>query len=855
MTSQIGKKLFCHFGALLSLVIVCIALYVMYNTLRTISLSDVITSLRALSATSLMLGFVITALSYLTVTGYDVIALVHIKRKLPYSRAALSAFLASTFGNNIGFAILTGTSIRYRIYSPLGLSSLDIAGISSMCALTTMLGMSFVFSIAIQFGGDDLSSTGTLIPVDYLKIASTLILSLIGVYLAYSLYRPITFRSQNWTFRMPGTGTVLTQIFLATTNLSLVASLIFVLLPDDTDVSYLGFLGVFAMALIAGSASNVPGGIGVFESVILLGLPEVPPAALLGSILLFRCIYYLTPLAIAAILLVYHEAERQKKQIGEIQESALDVLDEIGPQIMSLIILVAGVILLFSGSIPAGFDRSETLIWVPLLLVEISHFIGAAAGIGLLIAARGISRRLSSAFGLCVKLLLLGMLTTMVKGFGFRESIALGTILGLLWYTRSEFHRNGSLFDEGFPVEWVSLLSIILSITIWLGLFSFKGITYTGDLWWTFSFENDYGRFLRSLLGVIAICGVVTYINLLRPDPLPGLPETIILDRIRQILAEQSSLTSNLVLLGDKRILFSERGNAFIMYQIQGKSWVALGDPIGPDEEFSDLIWSFRGLCDRYGAWPVFYMVNEDHLSEYDELDLSIERIGDEAVMPLENFELKGAMRTELIEVHRRVHKQGVRAEVLQGEELHARLPDLKTISDQWLQQENQIELGFSRGFFDPYYIINFPCLIASIDNRPVAFAVIWTTPDSQELGLDLVRFNEQAPVAVTDYLIIESMLWGKSRGYTRFNLGIAPIPGLKDHPLSPLWHRIGVLMYRSSGNSSVDDLRGKEEKFNPQWRPKYIVSPGGVKTPRILQDIGRLISQRNAQSRDNADS
>lgn len=845
MSNQLGKKLVAYIGTFLSVIIVCVALWVMYDTLHSIRLKDVIASLHQLSLSSILLGFLFTSLSYFTVTGYDVVALNHIRRRVPYPRIALSAFLASTFGNNIGFAILTGTSIRYRIYSHAGLSALDVAGVSTMCALTTILGMSFVFSMSTLLLSDEIPRTGIPIPLSMMQAVGGVVLAVITIYLLVSAYRPLTLKTSTWSLKLPSAITTLIQIMLATTNLSLIATLIYVLLPAATDVHYIAFMSVFALALIAGSASNVPGGIGVFESVILLGLPEIPPAALLGSILLFRCIYYLSPLAIAAILMLYHETGRQRARLEEIHDSVLDVLDEIGPHVMSMIIVLAGVILLFSGSIPIGFDRSLSPIWVPLFLVEVSHLTGAAAGIGLLLVARGISRRLTSSFNIALNLLLLGMLTSLLKGFGYREAIVLGAILGLLWSTRPEFYRDGSLYEEGFPAEWVSLLSIILAVTIWLGLFSFKDEIYSVSLWLQFSYENDYARFLRSLLVVFGISGIVAYYNLLRPDPVPGLPENVILDKIRKILESMSNTRANLVLLGDKRILFNHAENAFIMYQIQSKSWIVLGDPVGPKEAHRELIGSFCGLCGRYGAWPVFYMVDESELSYFKEFDLSIERLGDEAVMPLENFSLDGTLRQELRNLHTRVKTLGAHFEMLEGAELDKIIPELKNISDNWLKVRKVQEMGFSRGFFDRYYIRNFPCAVIRINNRIVAFAVIWTTPNREEMGLDLTRYHQDAPKLVIDYLVLEAMLWGRKMDYRWFNLGIAPLPGIKNHPLSPLWHRIGNLMYRPiDDNLTIDEIRCEEEKYNPVWRPKYIIVPSGIRTPRIIRDVSRLISQ-----------
>lgn len=853
MSDQIRKKLIAYVGALISVVIVCIALTVMYKTLHTFSLQDVLNSLESLTAASILLGFIITGLSYWAITGYDVIALKHLNQNVPYPRAALSAFLASTFGNNIGFAILTGTSIRYRIYAPVGLTAMDIAGVSTMCALTTMLGMAFVFSTTMLWQSADGVASEFRFGLGVMQFMATAILIAMGSYLIYSKYKPVTLRTANFSLKLPNATTTLTQIVLATTNLMLVGSLIYVLLPRGIETSYIAFLGVFALALIAGSASNVPGGIGVFESVILVGLPEIPPAALLGSIILFRCIYYLTPLAVAAILLVYHEASKQQGRLEELQDSGLDVLDEVGPQIMAMLIILAGMVLLFSGSIPIGFDRDQSSIYVPLLIVEISHLLGAAAGIGLIIVARGINRRLTSAFSMAVKLLALGVVTTLLKGFGIKEALVFTAILGLLWYTRSEFRRSASLFDEGFTVEWVSLISVLLAITIWLGLFSFKDVPYTASLWWNFSFDSDYSRFLRSILVVLGISGTIAYQYLSRPDPVPGLPESEILERVRSILKSATSTQANLVLLGDKRILFSDSGRAFLMYQIQGKSWVALGDPVGPDEneEHFDLIWSFRALCDRYGAWPVFYMVDERKLPLYEKLDLSIEQLADVALMPLENFSLSGVMQQELIEVHQRVKNKGVQYEVLSGQDTLAVMPQLKAISDDWLSASNTNEMGFSRGFFDSYYVRNFSCAIVRMDTKILAFAVIWTTADDNEIGLDLMRYHSDAPKNIMDYLIIETMFWAKNQGFRWFDLGIAPLSGMKRHPLAPLWHRITVLMHGHRNDNRASKESGASiDGYKPVWRAKYLVSPGGVRTLKILADIKRLVSQKNVHSR-----
>ena len=853
MTGQFSKKLLVHISAFISVVIACLALWVMYETMHEININDIKQHLHDLSLTSIFIAFALTAASYLIVTGYDVVALNHVRRPVPYSRAALSAFLASTFGNNLGFAVLTGTSIRYRIYSQVGLSALDIAGVSSMCALTTMLGMSGIFGIAMFFQTGNVSMTGIPIPPEFMRFAGGLVLAGLLGYLVYASYKPVIIRTKSWSLRMPSAKTALVQMILATTNLTLVASLIFSLLPPGIETSYIAFLSVFSLALIAGSASNVPGGVGVFESVILVGLPEIPTAALLGSIVVFRCVYYLTPLFVASVMLAIHEGARQRKKIDKLHDDTLDLFDQVGPQLISMVVLFAGILLLFSGSIPVGFDRYDVSVFIPLSIVEISHLLGAAAGVGLLINARGISRRLCASYNVVMVLLFIGIITSLLKGFGNKEAIGLAFLVVVLWRTRSEFYRRTTLFDEGYPVEWVSLLSIVLAITIWLGLFSFKDVPYTTELWWTFDFSSDFSRFLRSGIVVFLISGVVTFINLLRPDPLPSLPEAKILESVRRILKKEMDPRANLVLLGDKRLRFSKSQKTFIMYQVQRKSWIVLGDPVGPVEEHAELIGNFCRLCERYGAWPVFYLVDRGNVDRYVQLGLSVDSIGDDAMMPLAGFSLEGALKTELREVYHRVKRKGLDLEIVDADKVADLIPQLREVSDDWLKWTNSSETGFSKSFFDPYYLVNFPCAVVRDNDKIVAFALVWSSPNKDEMMLDLIRYRHDAPPNVVDFMIIDLIQKARDQGYRWFNLGTAPISGLKNHPLKPIWYRVGVLMYRPSGiDDDVANIRGYDERFNPIWRPKYIVTPGSHKLPRIFDDIAKLISSpKNRTVRD----
>lgn len=323
---------------------------------------------------------------------------------------------------------------------------------------------------------------------------------------------------------------------------------------------------------------------------MLLGLPEVAPAALLGAMLLFRCIYYLVPLGLAAVMLAVHEAILQRARIERARDTAGDWLAELGPQVMALIVIFTGIVLLFSGAVPAPSDRLAWLQgFLPLPVVELSHLLAGAAGPGL-------SLRLNPAYRLAVVLLGIGVLALLSRGLIYEGAIALGVILIVLLYTRPEFQRQGLLFDQGYPAEWVSTLTAILAVMVWLGLFSHKGLEYSHELWWRFEFDAEFSRFLRTTISVLALTGTVTLVNLLRPDPIPDRPQITALGQVRRIIKKDPNTRASLALLGDKRFLFSDSGEAFIMYRVRGKSWVALGDPVGPRAEHGKLVWTFREL-------------------------------------------------------------------------------------------------------------------------------------------------------------------------------------------------------------------------------------------------------------------
>jgi phosphatidylglycerol lysyltransferase len=350
---------------------------------------------------------------------------------------------------------------------------------------------------------------------------------------------------------------------------------------------------------------------------------------------------------------------------------------------------------------------------------------------------------------------------------------------------------------------------------------------------------------LRASLAVVLLAAAFLSMNLLRPaQPEPERAGAEDLERARQILSGSSQALANAALIGDKRLLFSQDQRAFVMYQISGRSWVTLGDPVGDAARHEELLWQLRGLADRHAGWSVFYQVSAEKLPLYVDLGLAILKLGEEARIPLPDFSLEGSRRAELRTQRRRAERDGATFEVISPGQLAPLLPALQAISDSWLQEKAAAEKGFSVGAFSPEYVSQFPVAIVRCEGNPVAFASLWAAASGEEIAVDLMRFGPDAPRGAMDYLFVELLLWARAQGYQWLNLGMAPLAGLEKHPLAPAWHRVGNFIFRHGEHFfNFDGLRRYKSKFDPVWVSKYLASPGGLALPRVLLDVSVLIS------------
>ena len=269
-----------------------------------------------------------------------------------------------------------------------------------------------------------------------------------------------------------------------------------------------------------------------------------------------------------------------------------------------------------------------------------------------------------------------------------------------------------------------------------------------------------------------------------------------------------------------------------------------MGDPVGTEAEYSELVWTYRELCDQHRGWCVFYEVSKEHLPLYLDLGLAPLKIGEEARVPMGGFSLEGREWRSLRHLAHRMEREAVTFEIVPPDQVPAWLPEFRRISAAWLGTRNTREKGFSLGRFDEAYLCHFPAAVVRQAGKPVAFVNLWLNAGLEEFSADLMRYVPEAPAGTMDYLFLQLMVWGSARQYRWFNLGMAPLAGLENRPLAPAWQRVGALVYRHGEQFyNFEGLREYKQKFNPVWEPKYLVYPGRLNLPQVLVSITSLIS------------
>lgn len=263
--------------------------------------------LRTLPPEQIAAASVLALIGYFVTTGYDAIAFRHIEHGLPYARIALAAFAAYAINNNIGMSGVVGSSLRYRYYRRWGLSKSQIVTVFVFCTVTFYLGFLILGGLVFLLW-PPVTAKSFHLSDDILRLLGIGFLIPATAYSTWILIQRAPMRFQRWKIDLPKRSIFATQLFISVGDWLIAGAVLNVVLPVTHPVPFVTVLGTFFMAQVAGLVSNVPGGLGVFDAIVLVSLkPYLSPVVILGGLVTFRAVFFLLPLALALLLLGAHE--------------------------------------------------------------------------------------------------------------------------------------------------------------------------------------------------------------------------------------------------------------------------------------------------------------------------------------------------------------------------------------------------------------------------------------------------------------------------------------------------------------------------------------------------------------------
>ncbi|MGA9658011.1 MAG: phosphatidylglycerol lysyltransferase domain-containing protein [Asticcacaulis sp.] len=515
---------------------------------------------------------------------------------------------------------------------------------------------------------------------------------------------------------------------------------------------------------------------------------------------------------------------------ANIRHILFDSATRLIPKVFAVVMFAAGVLLLLSVLTPIDPDVMPIVeASLPLSLVESSHIIGIIVGVLMVFLARGLWERVDTAWHMALFLLCAGAVLSLTRELAIIHAVLLIICALLLIPCKSAFNRRSNLLSMAINPYWAVLILGTLCLIIGIGFLIYHNVPYRDALWSRFAYHANTARFLR---GVVVIVVMIILIGLYRlfgiARQVPPMPASEDMESLKTVVLQAGNPQAWLALLRDKHILWNSDRTAFLMYGVSGKQWVVMGEPVGPYAEGQALCWELKEMASLAGARLSFYQVGPHMLPLVLDLGLWPYKVGEEAVVDVQTFDLAGKKGYGFRQTLKRFEGLDARFEVIAPEDLGPHMGRLKQVSDSWLKTKSAREKSYSLGSFKPDYMCLMPVAVVWLNGHIMAFANLWPTQTKAVMTLDLMRYDPASPPSLMEYLFLQLIAYAREQGYGHFSLGMAPLAGLEAKPLSSAWQKIGTIIFQLGGDFyNFEGLRAYKEKFKPSWQPRYFAVAG----------------------------
>ncbi len=617
------KRILKHAPAVLGVLLFVGAIYVVQKEFRSLKIADIQKALSDIPTSALVISFGWNLLAYFILTFYDRLATVYAGRPVGFAKVAFASFCAYTLAHNLGVAAVSGAAVRYRLYAGWGLTPLQIGKVVVFCSLTFSFGGLVLGGSILFFEPDAIPFFGAHVP-HWMMYAVA-----IGMWVVVSTYVGLsqvikTVKLFGNVIELPSSRMAIFQVILATVDVGVTAGIMYALLPDAPGLTYPKFLGIYLASYTAGLIANLPGGLGVFDTAMLLGLsPYLEPPVIVGGIVVFRLYYYIIPLFLAGALFAGNEvllrsggvmkfaAEKRSVQaIGRWSQPDFVVAAGAGA------VALCGGLLMAIGlidAVPAGPDLPD---WMGWLMDQLDEYAPSLLGAALLVFAAGLTQRVKLAWRGSLIALLAGAIYGVAYGAPLWVAGMLVVTAGLLAPFPRAFYRNASLFTGKLRAGTALPLMALILCVVALGSFEPRLRVLENNSFWEAILSPEVPRAIRASLAASVGLGLFALWRLLRPG------RTLFTPWSETQANELRGLGGAPPLEADG-VIWGEAGRAGFAFRRIDGVLLAFGDPAGDAADRISAIWTLRDLARQEGLDPAIWRAGRELLAVYGDIGLA----------------------------------------------------------------------------------------------------------------------------------------------------------------------------------------------------------------------------------------
>ncbi|WP_283587207.1 bifunctional lysylphosphatidylglycerol flippase/synthetase MprF [Limosilactobacillus viscerum] len=785
---------------------------------KTVQWHQVGVGLANLSWANLIILLVTGCIAVIPMLGYDFAIIHFLPGKFKRSYIIRCGWITNTLTNIAGFGGILGATLRAYFYRE-NATKKDILLAISKIAVFLLSGLSILCWIAliIMFGFHD---GGHFNQYSIWLIGGGLYFPVVFYFTMINdnkLFKEVTPKLEGF---IVGSST-LEWLFVA---------LFFLLVGWCLGVreNLINVLPLYAVAQVLGVLSMIPGALGSFDVMMIfeLSLLGVPRTTIVIWLLLFRIFYYIVPLILAGLMFIHNLAQ----QVNEFFDGLpLMLLRKTAYYLITAFMYISGILMLLTASIPDITAENKIVQHLyPYTFFFIHQMSTILFAIAMLACARGLQAKVKRAYWPTLILLVIGIANTIWNLGTISLTIYLVIVLLLVLMSRHVLYREKLQYSIGkFTIDSLIFAGgFILYVIVGVINAPQYSSKHRVPSFLFFPGEKIWLSGLIGLgLGILLMLVILWYFTQGR-DPFNRV-QSFNADRVRKVIDQfGGNSTSHLAFLRDKNLYFYQKDKTdqlFFMYRKKYDRLVVMGDPVGNQAVLREALRQFVREADLYDYEIVFYEVSSDLTLLLHEFGFDFIKTGESGLVTLADFTLAGKKQRSQRALMHKFDREGYVFDVVKPPFDDQLMAELKAVSDSWLGE--QVEKGFSLGFFDPYYINQAPVgTVRDKDGKLVAFATFMPTGGKEILTIDLMRHSKDAPSGIMDKIFISMYQYGQENEYKYFDLGMAPLSNVGEYQFSFLEEKIAHFIYEYGYHLyGFQGLRHYKDKYASIWSSRYI--------------------------------